>query len=352
MRASDVDFVPVTDVLLRDPELPYRCVLHVLGIATRFESNSSDAMAVVEDAFGAWREAGEPHPRIEDCAHVRIVVHEGCEHADRSGGRVPVRHICPDPIRLVAHSPGSVAVSDPARREVVAYTTTELVACRETFRSSIVEGMTLALLSHFDRHPLHAAAVGRGGRAILLAAPSGTGKSTLAYVAQRAGLDVISEDHVWIQREPQLRVWGWPGRVRLSADAIAHFPELARSGSPSFSNGKEKLAIDVGGTRSTIPRSAHSAVICLLERAQDPVSLSRIGAKELTDELLRQMAPGFDRFPGRQRETMAALSAGGGWRLRLSSDPHEALPYLLRMLRDASDSLSPPAPRASSASPT
>jgi hypothetical protein len=353
MSPAQVDFVPVSDVLLREPELPYRCMLWILGIPTRFETNSRRVIGIVDESFGAWREISDPPaPGLEDGVRVRIIVREGREQVDPGDGHVSVTHICPDATRLIAHSAGSVAISDPVRREAVVYASTEMVAHRDRFRSAMLEAMTLSLLAHFDRHPLHAAAIGCDGHAVLLAAPSGTGKSTLAYVAHRAGLDVLSEDHVWIQREPVLRVWGWPSRVRLTASAIAHFPEVERLGVRSFANGKEKLTLDVGSSVSMSRLAAHAAVVCLLERGDGPVALERLDAATLTGALSQRPAPGFDRYPERHHATMSALCAGGGWRLRLSRDPSEALPCLIRMLDDASGRLSPPAPPASSASRT
>lgn len=46
---------------------------------------------------------------------------------------------------------------------------------------------------------LHAAAVAFEGRAVVLPAGSGAGKSTIFRNADRAGLDVLSDDHVWLR---------------------------------------------------------------------------------------------------------------------------------------------------------
>jgi hypothetical protein len=336
MSHAGVDFVPTPDVLFRAPTLAHRVELPVLGLATRFETNSHQVLDIVEEAFGSWRDTAAPAAPAADALCVRVVVHDGTEHAG-DAGHAPVRHLCPDETRVIAHSPGSVAVSDPARREAVAYVTTALVADRDHFRAAILEAMTLALLAHFDRFPLHASAVGRAGRAVLLAAPSGTGKSTLAWIAHRAGLDVLGDDHVWIQLQPRLQVWGWPGRVRLAAESAAHFPEIERLGAASFRGGREKLAMEVGAPRQASRWAARSAVVCLLERGDGPISPQRVGATHLAETLLGQLAAGFDRFPRRQQEAITALTARGGWRLRLSPDPSAALPLLLRMLDELPD---------------
>ncbi|HKG91062.1 MAG TPA: hypothetical protein VKA84_04150 [Gemmatimonadaceae bacterium] len=336
IAAAEVDFVPTADVLLRHPTMVASVELPVLGIATRFETNSRYVAGVVEEAFGGWRRAAAAAGGDSSGSLlVRVVVHEGAEHP--GGGHAPVRHLCPDATRVIAHSPGSFAVSDPARGEAVAYVSTALAADRAHFRGAMLEAITLSLLAHFDRHPLHAAAVGSGERAVLLAGPSGAGKSSLAYAAHEAGLGVLSDDRVWVQLAPALRVWGWPGRVRLLPDAPDRFPDAARDGTLVEADGKRKLAVDLrpAGGAAPHPHAADRAVVCLLspQRAARPV-LERASPDEIVDSLSRDVAPGFDRFPERHGTVVRALAARGGWRLVPSGDPREALPMLRRMVEE------------------
>ena len=323
-----VDFVPSSDPLLRAPSLAHTTVLPVLGITTRFETNSAYVLGVATEAFGVWRALGTSvdGPRGAPEVRVRVVVHEGTEHV---AGRAPVRHVCPDGARILVQSPGSVAVADPERGESVAYVTTTLAADRPHFRAAVLEAITLALLAHRDRHPIHAAGVARGGRAVLLAGPSGSGKSTLAYLAHSSGLDVLGDDRVWVQREPALRVWGWPGQARLTADTVRHFPEVATVGTTSVVGGKEKLAVELGVTRAL--DAARHAVVCLLARGPR-VALERLPRDAIVDALRHGVDPGFDRFPARHEAVARDLAGDGGWRLTLSDDPHDALPLLKAML--------------------
>jgi hypothetical protein len=55
-----------------------------------------------------------------------------------------------------------------------------------------------------------------------------------------------------------------------------------------------------------------------------PASLSTV--------LLSQLSPGFDRFPRRMERVVERLTADGGWRLTLTNDARQALPFLRRML--------------------
>jgi hypothetical protein len=262
---------------------------------------------------------------------VRIVVREGDEPGARDAhGHAPVRHICPDESGLIVHSPGSVGVSDPARREAVAYVSTAFVADRTHFQGAMLEAITFSVLAHQDRHPLHAAAVTRDRRGVLLTGPSGSGKSTLSYMAHRAGLGLLSDDRVWVQLEPRLGVWGWPRGVRLLPHAASDFPELSGH-APSWVDGKQKLDACIDD-REAAAEPVHDVAVCVLERGDGAASLQRIDAGSLAGALTRRVDAGFDRHPERHRAVVGALTARGGWRLRLSADPHEALPLLLRML--------------------
>jgi hypothetical protein len=325
-----VDFIPTSDALLRHPQLAFSVELPVLGIATRFETNSRYVCDLVVEAFGGWRclpgDAQRFSPRG---LHVRIVVHDGGEGGT---GHTPVRYLCPDATRVILHSPGSVAISDPVGGESVAYVTTALASDRAHFRLTVLEAITLALLSHFDRHPIHAAAIARGGRAVLLAAPSGTGKSTLAYTAHTAGFDVLGDDHVWVQLTPALRIWGWPGRVLLLPEAASIFPEVAALGATSNENGERKLAYDVDATTDVSRYFVDRAVVCILERGRANATLERLRPAALVEGLATKLTSGFDRFPERHEAVIRALAADGGWRLTLSDDPREALPLLRTML--------------------
>jgi hypothetical protein len=60
---------------------------------------------------------------------------------------------------------------------------------------------------------LHAGAVARAGRGILLPGPGGSGKSTICRNALAAGLDLLSDDLVWLRRaEGGWRLHPFPGR--------------------------------------------------------------------------------------------------------------------------------------------
>ena len=301
--------------------------LPVLGIATRFETNDAEVARCVDDAFGMWRAlagcaAADVTHESPLLVHVDVVA--GDEGPPSLDGHAPVRYSCPDETRVVVETAASIAVSDPQRRRAAARVTTGLVADRMHFRTEVLEAVTLALLSHFDRHPVHAAAVALHGRAVLLAAPSGTGKSTLAYACHAAGMDLLGDDHVRVQLAPALRVWGWPGRVRL-APATRWAPTRDHAAAAPESPAGDKAVIETLDRMSAARLLAHDVTVCLLERDGGPASLAPIDAAALARALDAQLAPGFDRFPARWPTVRDALAARAGWRLNLSSDPREGV---------------------------
>lgn len=80
-----------------------------------------------------------------------------------------------------------------------------------------------------DRHyGLHAGAVTRHGRSVLVAADSGVGKSTFVAWALRHGAGFTGDDAM-IRHLDDVpgRFWGYPRAAYLSPDAVAGWPELA-----------------------------------------------------------------------------------------------------------------------------
>jgi hypothetical protein len=291
--------------------------LPVLGLPTTFESNDAEVIAAAEESFGLWRALGRERVGPDPALYVRVSVVAGDEGDLAPGTHAPVRYTCPDQWRVVVQTKGSVAVSDPLRREAVARVTAALVADRAHFRAEVLEAVTLALLSHFDRHPVHAAAVALDGQAVLFAAPSGTGKSTLAHACHGAGLALMAEDQVRVQLGPRARIWGWPLRVRVR-DA-GSVPGTKRT-------------IDVREGVSAARLVSDDFSVCLLAREGGPASLTRLDAATLARDLDAQLAPGFDRFPERWPAVRDALAAKGGWRLALSNDVRDAVAILRSVL--------------------
>jgi hypothetical protein len=319
---------PSYDPLYLHQPLEHRVEFPVLGIPVRFATNDRAILDQVEEVFGHWR-GGEPGSAVPSAgADIRLFLHDGDEG---SADEPTLTFRAPDPLRWMVHTPGSFGLADLERRVGVAYVTRALVEDRPRFRVSILQFLVFIIITIEDRTPIHAAMIGRGDAALLLAGPAGSGKSTLAYAASKAGFDVLSDDAAYIQLEPR-RVWGGGASVLLLGDAAARWPEFAGMETALFPTGKRKTIVRAGsvGSRPWVTRAG----VCLLDRAGGPVKVTRIGAEEIRPVIVHDPAGAGGRFGARLEQSADWLSAHGGWRMSLSSDPGDAIPHLQKMLRE------------------
>jgi hypothetical protein len=320
---------PYDPLYLHEP-LEHRVQFPVLGITVRFATNDAGVLDVVEDVFGHWRDAGmgDPAPPGQG-VDIRLFLQDGDEGPS---AEPTVSFRAPDPMRWIVHTPGSFAVADLERRVGVAYITRTLLADRVRFRVSVLQFLVLIILTVEDRTPVHAAMIGSGDVAVLLAGKSGSGKSTLAYAASKAGLEVYSDDAAYIQLEPR-RVWGGDPAALLLRDVAGRFPELAGAQTAMFPTGKHKMIAAfpaVSGRRRWVAKVG----VCVLARGEGPVGLAPIGADEVRAILTYDPAGAGSRFGARLEQAAEWLAAPGGWRLSLSNDPTEAIPYIRQLLNE------------------
>lgn len=308
-----------------DAALSHMVEIPVLGIRTAFRTNSPAVMQVIEEAFGAWKRLEPGDIDRGAPATVRIVVHDGAGeppgeivHEQAAGGRLLIR----------AHACGGI--SDPVRRDAAAYVSDALLADRAGFRYGMLEALTWALLTRFDRQPFHAAGLAADDAVLLLAGGSGTGKSTLAYAAARAGMDVLTDDIVFLQSTPRIRAWGARGPIRLLPEAAAHFAELAGLPPVRMYNGRMKVVAPLPASRA--PAAYDRCLICILGERR-----SRAEARRLTSaQLLAAMDPaaesGFSVFADTIEPVFRVLAGRGGWLLHPAAAPAASLPLLREML--------------------
>lgn len=89
---------------------------------------------------------------------------------------------------------------------------------------------------------LHAAAVGLPGGAVLLAAPSGGGKSNTTLACLASPLQLLGEDYVAVDGGAAPSVWSLYGTAKLHPADLARFPHLdAMVSTPDGTDGKMLL---------------------------------------------------------------------------------------------------------------
>ncbi len=189
-------------------------------------------------------------------------------------------------------------------------------------RAQVLEPLLLFLLTAAGRAPIHAAGVVAEGVALLLAGPSGSGKSCLALEAQERGLELLSDDTVYVQTHPVLRAWGIPRPVHLfPQDSAKH------SGTVGVRNGKLKRAVPL----AAFARAPADSIALLLLVRGSAVALHPVTPAEAL-AAFAHLEPGFDLRRTEIAYAVRRISAAGAWRLTLSADPAEAVALTLRHL--------------------
>ncbi len=320
------------DLLGQSAPLSDSLEVPLLGVPVRFSSNSPAVIATAARALSRWRELPaslvEPGPP----AQVTIVVHP-------LGAGDPV---APPSERFVfrahgdsflAASGGSILSAQMAAGVATAFVTPELAADEPNLRHNVIECLGFLLVNYRDRTPVHAAAVVRNGRAVLLVGQSTAGKSTLCYACVRAGFGLMSEDTVSVSLARGMRLWGHPGSIHLLPDAPRFFPELATLTPQVRANGKLKLAVDVSALGADrLVTSVERATICFVERSAGQASrLEPVAAGEAAAALSDPSEPGFDLLRDRAPAVARALTAEGAYRLTVGSDPTAAASLLAHL---------------------
>lgn len=324
MTTQAVRFQAAPDALGWGAQLTESTCYPLLGIPVELHSNSPTVIEAADRAFGIWQslEPGliAPGPALR----IDLVVHAGADDP---------QHV-PFVARFhgntfMAASGASMLTAHVEQGEAVGFVTPELVADEANFRHSVLEQLSLILISRHDRTPLHAGAVVRNGRAVLIAGMSLAGKSTLCYAALRAGFQLLAEDVVYVGTSPHLRLWGNPGVIHLLPDAVRFFPELADAQPQLRANGKLKLPVDLaalGGNRRRL--WVDRAVVCVVERHDVAHStLEMVEPRVLVDAIAARPEAGFD-LHANLAEIAALVANMGVYRLVVGRDPHEAIRHL------------------------
>lgn len=185
----------------------------------------------------------------------------------------------------------------------------------------------LSLLGWFFRtrgaQLVHAAAVGRAGRAVLIAGPGGSGKSTTALACLAAGLKHIADDYALVFGVSRPVVHALYATAKLNADSLARLPHFARVVRNPDRESDEKALLDLVPNVGT--RLAEGGAICALVFPRFGTG----GAPALTPiaagEALRALAPStIFQMAGAGASTFAILGtlvkSVPAFRLELSPD--------------------------------
>jgi hypothetical protein len=160
----------------------------------------------------------------------------------------------------------STLVADLAQGFAYGYFSATTLANQAFFRWHFLELAFYTMLEANGLMGVHGSALVKNGQAILLRAPSGGGKTTLAYAGARTKFQALAEDVVWLDRQRDLW-WGMPWSFHLLPDAKKLFPELASFSPVLQTNGEMKLEVNLENIRpGSTTVSARPGAIVLIER--------------------------------------------------------------------------------------
>lgn len=218
-----------------------------MGAHFCFRSDSEALLDVVATAYGGL--SGHRFPRAGPELDVELRLLPRGKPA--SGQPPPVRaRLGGATAYAIIDRNNYVLVSFQGRRaRVVA--SADLLDRPYRLRYELIEFAVFLLAARCQRLvPLHAACVGRGGRGVLLLGASGAGKSTLALHGLIGGLELLSEDAVFVQPDGMLAT-GVGNFLHVQRDALDSIDDDAArrwiAGSPTIrrQSGVEKFEADL-----------------------------------------------------------------------------------------------------------
>ncbi len=122
---------------------------------------------------------------------------------------------------------GSVSAMDCRERQAVYW----LPSCRDVpvwVSGAPLRGILDWWMELNGRQLVHAAAVGYGGRGVLIPGRSGSGKSSTALACLEHGLDFVSDDYVALALDPEPRAFRLYATAKLNPGSLELYPGIAK----------------------------------------------------------------------------------------------------------------------------
>jgi hypothetical protein len=308
-NSAEVEIMPA-DPLQYEVPLPMSVVVHPIGYPVRIETNSMDVVRAADEAWGLF-----PCLRQTPPVQVRFIVAEPSRPAER----IPPHFRGQGHLIAYTMGPDDYAVADLAAGFVFGWLTPATVADRSWFRYHILEPLVYKALLCLYCFPVHAAAVAREGRALLLCGNSGSGKTCFAYACARRGWTYLSDDATVIHRDrADLVATGRPHQVRFRSSATSLFPELEQFPAVERPNGKPDIEVDSAALGLSIALEAPVAGLVFLkrEKLRSPASLHPYPQSDALDYLEQIICFGDDRVRRAMRDCAGRLAETAAVELR------------------------------------
>jgi hypothetical protein len=307
----------------------------LLGARFRFVSDSPELLGLVAAAY-----AGLPQHRWPASFELLVELRLLPGGRQRSPDEPSPLHTC----EMTGALCGVVDASNyvlvmPARRRALVVASEDMLGHAQHLRQELIEFAVFILATRAQGLvPLHAACFGRGGRGLLLLGNSGAGKSTLALQAFLHGLELLSEDAVFVQPDGMLAT-GVANYLHVRTDAALFSDDenvlrwIRRSPVIRRQSGVRKFEVDPRqgrGRLAPVPLHLCGAVFVTDEPAASADGLlTSLDAHEAAAMLRAEQnyaatQPGWDCFIHRMKQL-------GAYRLR-RGDPATTIEALQRLM--------------------
>lgn len=174
--------------------------------------------------------------------------------------------------------------------------------------------LTIALMELLERRgrfAIHAGCLAQDGRGVLLAGPTGAGKSTLTIALARAGLGFLSDDVVFLGHDPggAVRALGFSDTLGVTEQGAARFAELLPALDEPLTEGfpKRLVRIEEALPDVSVIESCEPRVLIFPRVATDEPS--ELTALDPRDAWLRLVPDVLLTQPAGTQSHLAALAA-------------------------------------------
>lgn len=308
-------------------ELRYRAQFCVLGSVMEFRSDSRELLALARCAFGGL--SGRP---ARGAPKLRVLLRLVASRRRRRRRQAPpAPRFTSGAGLLCAHVDAQTfAIVAPSQRLAVLQIPADRLTHRYHVRYELIEfaAVTLAVRAR-GLVSLHAACVGRGGRAALLLGDSGAGKSTLTLSCALDGCALLSDDGVFANAR-DARLEGLPTFLHIADRGLKFVQDVAARArlraAPQIRrrSGARKREIDVRRSSLRMARAPLRLATTLMlssAPAGDGPLLEPLAPRELA-AALRSTQPYAVRQPGWKLFERALLKRGG-YRLKRGRHPDD-----------------------------
>lgn len=269
--------------------LPFEQVFFPHGRALRIVTNRKNVLTIADRLWGAY-------PRLFPHNPVRLTV--VVSHAASLWPQFPsFCHVDGHRVNIHADESNCATADLWAGVGCILLTSQDLLPA-EHLSYHFLEplGYLLAAANRFCL--LHAAAIVRNGRAVILCGDSGTGKTCLAYSAAKNSWSFLSGDATaLVLKEHPPQVVGRPFEIRFRHEAVSLFPELEAYLPVRRPNGKLDIQLDPRrlGVRTELrARVSHVVLLDRQEGAQTALTPATHG--ECMQQLASSVCFGDERM--------------------------------------------------------